>query len=517
MLKPSEPFAASELDRLIFDKLVPLDHYLRQVKAALDFERLRPVLTPCYDLSLGRPAIDPVLMVKFQFLQFHYNLSDRAVVAQAQVNVAYRFFLDLSLDSPLPDPSLFSVFRQRVGQTRYQEIFASLVEQAREMGLVKDRLRLKDATHVIANIAIPSTIGLVAQVRQHLLEAANPFVPEWVEEQNQRVSALRTATADLPDEQRLLHRVNHLRELVAFVKTLDERLQTSPATDATARARLQRALQLAEHLLADQDDPEKGDRLISGEDPDARFGYHHGYFPGYLLDISEDADSELLTGVHILPGNGDEGADATALIEEEEKRHGNDVEGLSIDGAGHRGELLREWQDKQGLDLDVTVPVPPLPQTQLYGPERFPLTDDGETVTCPAGQTGRKDGRNNKDTGTKFRFPLDVCNNCTQRGACIGEGCRKTGRSVIKNDYEPEYQAARTRAGTEAHAATRREHPRVERKLAEIVRWHGGRRARYRGLAKVAAQFLLTTVVVNVKRIVRLLGNAGPAPILQGA
>jgi N-acetyl-gamma-glutamyl-phosphate reductase len=43
------------------------------------------------------------------------------------------------------------------------------------MGLVRDRLRLKDATHIIANIAIPSTIRLVAETRDGVLEAAEPF------------------------------------------------------------------------------------------------------------------------------------------------------------------------------------------------------------------------------------------------------------------------------------------------------------------------------------------------------
>jgi IS5 family transposase len=45
----------------------------------------------------------------------------------------------------------------------------------------------------------------------------------------------------------------------------------------------------------------------------------------------------------------------------------------------------------------------------------------------------------------------------------------------------------------------------VERKLAEIVRYHGGRRARYRGRDRVNIQFLLTGIVVNIKRIIRLL------------
>lgn len=54
-------------------------------------------------------------MFKLEFLQHHYTLSDREVIAEAQVNVAFRYFLDLSVTSPLPVPSLLSQFRTRLG------------------------------------------------------------------------------------------------------------------------------------------------------------------------------------------------------------------------------------------------------------------------------------------------------------------------------------------------------------------------------------------------------------------
>lgn len=55
----------------------------------------------------------------------------------------------------------------------------------------------------------------------------------------------------------------------------------------------------------------------------------------------------------------------------------------------------------------------------------------------------------------------------------------------------------------------------VERKLAEMVRYHGGRRARYRGQARLKIQFLLVGLVVNIKRIVRLVTSSLNPPALQ--
>ena len=96
MLRDSYYTPPTLLDEQVFAALVPHDHYLRRVAAVLDFERYRAMLAPCYSATEGRPADDPVLMVKLTFLQFQYGLSDREVIAEAQVNVAYRFFLQLS-------------------------------------------------------------------------------------------------------------------------------------------------------------------------------------------------------------------------------------------------------------------------------------------------------------------------------------------------------------------------------------------------------------------------------------
>src|SRR5580693_9482514 len=119
-------------------------------------------------------------MLKLDLLSIHYRWSDRELMRQAQVNMAHRLFLNLGSESVLPHHTSMTYFRERVGSEALQKIFHGVLGQARELGLVKDRLRLKDATHIIANIAIPSTIRLVAEMRDQLLEAAQPFAPEEV-------------------------------------------------------------------------------------------------------------------------------------------------------------------------------------------------------------------------------------------------------------------------------------------------------------------------------------------------
>jgi hypothetical protein len=242
-----------------------------------------------------------------------------------QVNVAFRYFLDLSLESPLPVSSFLSQFRTRLGDQRFQQVFHESVRQAREKGLVKDRLRLKDATHVIADIAIPSTLRLLAQTRAQLLAAAESFAAPEVAAHQQQADEIRQTTADLKDEQHLLARVAHLREIVAWADDWAARLTPTTPTDRPPLTPEQQtafhdALQVAHKVLNDRE-PKAQDKLVSLVDQEARHGMHCGYFTGFQIDVSMDADAELICALDVLAGNGDEGSHAQALIEEEEAIH----------------------------------------------------------------------------------------------------------------------------------------------------------------------------------------------------
>jgi hypothetical protein len=272
--------------------------------------------------------------------------------------------------------------------------------------------------------------------------------------------------------------------------------------------RLRAASELAHKVLRDRDDPEAKDKLISVEDPEARTGWHHQWFDGYLLDVALDADSELITALDVLPANADEAADAGPLIEQEERAQGNDIEALSIDGVGFRGDLLEQWTDPAGLGLEVIVPPTEPAEAGGFPPEAFTLDAAGEELTCPAGETTRTRQRNTNGTGWKYRFAARHCDGCPLRRRCFTDPEKGRRRTVIKNDHEAAYRAAREKAKTPRYREVRRVHPRIERKLGELVRWHDARRARYRGKAKVWLQGLLTGWVVNIKRLLKLVGAA---------
>jgi transposase len=516
MLKDHYSPKLTSFDLLIFEKLVPQDHYLRQLKDVLDFSALRPLVADRYSADQGRGAIDPVFLLKLVLLQFHYGLSDERVIRQAQVDMAFRFFLDLSMEAALPEPSLLSQFRTRLGEELFTRIFDEVVRQARAKGLVKDRLRLKDATHLIANIAVPSTIRLVAKAREQLLKAAENFATEQVNEHRRKVEQIRLATSDLKDEARLLRRVEHLRELIAWALDWQERLKEgSPPVSPDVQEAFVDALSIARKVLNDRD-PEAADKIVSLTDTDARRGKHGKFYEGYQLDVSLDADSELICSMDVLSANMDDGANAQALIEHEEKVHGNDIESLSMDAAGYNGPVLKRLSDEvDGPQLTVYTPPKETPprHPQLYQPDDFKLNETGDELSCPQGETTRTRYRDELDHGWVYHFSAKQCKACPLRDRCLPQG-NKRPRKVSKNDFRVQYKAAQERAKTEEYNQVRKQHPTIERKLNELVRWHDGRRVRYRGRLRVRVQYLMLGLVVNCKRIVRLLS---PAQVAQPA
>ncbi len=464
-----------------------------------DFHEL---LAPYYSPDLGRPSELPVTMLKLEYLRYHHNLSDREVISRSRTDMAFRYFLQLPIEWKLPDPSSLCNFRGRLGRKGFHQVFDQVVGTAREHGVVKDRLRIKDATHVIGNIAVPTALALVAQTRDKLLAAAEPFAPLLVEGERVNLEMLRESTQSLKPAERLVSRVAQLREMLVWADDL-----TPPENGETNRAWQKFLAQrdLAHKILDDREHPQAGDRTVSTTDPDVRCGKHGQWYDGYLVDIMIDPDSEIITQVNVLPANGDEAADAIELILREEAAHGNDVQAMSIDGAGFNGPVLRELEDPDGLNIDTFVPVPKQRETELFTPQDFEEDTERGVVTCPAGQTSKSHYHDNQQQTTKYRFDAAVCGACPLMARCMKQPPDRHGRTVCKTDYQAEHARARKKTTTPQYDAVRREHPKVERKLGEIMNCHGGRRARYRGQPKVLIQELMACTATNVKRLVRLL------------
>jgi transposase len=124
------------------------DHPVREIAAVLDLSWVHSELAPYYS-RLGRPSIDPVLMIRMLIVGYVFAIrSERALCRDVRVNLAYRWFCGLSIEDKIPDHSAFS--RARNERFRNSEIFRSVFERVSDTVFCLARLFFRpkcDAGH----------------------------------------------------------------------------------------------------------------------------------------------------------------------------------------------------------------------------------------------------------------------------------------------------------------------------------------------------------------------------------
>jgi len=119
------------------DKIVPADHMVRRIDAVLDTSWVHRELAPYYS-SLGRPSIDPELMIRMLIVGYVFTIrSEREICRDVQVNLAYRWFCGLGLEDSIPDHSVFS--RARSERFRDSDILRTLFEPVLVKTALSDR------------------------------------------------------------------------------------------------------------------------------------------------------------------------------------------------------------------------------------------------------------------------------------------------------------------------------------------------------------------------------------------
>ena len=92
-------------------ELIPADHLLRQLAAAVDLSFVSETVSDCYCPDNGRPSWDSLVLFRVVFLQFLYDLSDREIEEQVNFHLVCKWFAGLQLEETAPDYSTLSRFR----------------------------------------------------------------------------------------------------------------------------------------------------------------------------------------------------------------------------------------------------------------------------------------------------------------------------------------------------------------------------------------------------------------------
>jgi len=499
MLKPKSP-QGSFYGSYLYDRIVPIDHLLQKINQVVDFSFARHILNDRYNPKIGRPAEDPEFMLRLCLLQYIYGDSDRAVVENARLNLAYKYFLGLAVDAEVPDYTTVSYFRaQRLGEEKFRAVLEQIVRQCIDKGLVKGKRQIIDSTPVIANITLSSLTGLVRKCRENVLKTISKQDTGIAERLGLKELQDAGSVKFASPEEGLQKEVETAGQLLDSVTAELREKRVSPTEE------LQKDLELLGKAVADREERAK-DKLLSPVDPDARMGKKtQKLWPGYKAHLIMEEETGIITGVETTPANATDGSQLKPMLEEQEEVHSLKPQELTADKAYDWGENL-ELLDNNKTIANISLSK----QVNRNGAGYFTVDDflyDPENIKlmCPAGHISTScysEILYNNKPGYAFQFKPSLCNTCPLKAKCVKN---KQGRRVYISYYEPYFRLARERLATEEGKQAYRNRYKIEQKVADLTRYCGLRRCRYRGLDRASIHTLLATTVCNIKRMVKLL------------
>jgi IS5 family transposase len=457
----------------------------------------------------GREATDPALLLKVCFLESKYRLSDREVMSRAQTDLAFRVFLHLRLEDTVPHPTMLTVFRKRLGEEGFREVFNHSVRLGMERKLVNGKLLLSDSYGVVADVAVPKLRRLLMRIVRSQLQ--------WLVTQGADVTLLLEEEATLLEDtswwQGKALREKDALEWILLTRCVGEALEAAEVSPAAWPERDRRRTLVEKVLERDPQVRTKGrrDSLVSEVDPDARWSMREGgkkAFVGYKEQIAMDHESQIIVAVQTTPANVDDKGMLEPLVEQAEANMGGPPDAVGADSGYSSGENRERLQDKGIADF-VAVPTAKGHKQGRFSAEDFTpkwgLDGSPVEVRCPAGQLTTKGRWKPDDKGWTFYFRKGQCKGCSLREQCTQSS---KGRTVFISDYFEIHRQARERSQTEEFQVAQIQRLGIERVFAEQQR-QSGKRARFRGLPRVSIQVLMSCFTVNVARITKAV-SASP-------
>ena len=422
---------------------VPKDHPVREIMRVLDLSWVHGELASHYSHT-GRPSIDPELMLRMLILGYVFAIrSERQLVREVQVNLAYRWFCGLGIEDRVPDHSAFS--RARNERFRDSNILRSLFERI--------------VSHCIEARLVG---GEGFAVDASLIEAdANKCRSisgrDWNKDRNRETAS---------------------RAVREYLDTLDD-TAFGAASDVTPK-------------FVSRSDPAA---QWTGAMKDKAF---FAYADNYLIDTQNGIimDVEATRAIR----QAEVGASRT-MLERTEQRFGMRPKWLAGDTAYGSAENLG-WLVNQ---KDIAPHVPVIDKSKrddgTFSREDFRYDEERDCYMCPAGRDLPTSGYVHKDDCYRYMASITDCRNCPLKPKCCPN---MQHRRITRSIHEAARDVAREIAQTEAFEETRRHRKKVEMAFAHLKRILRMGRLRLRGPTGAQDEFTLAAIAHNLRKLARL-------------
>ena len=467
--------ARGKMERGVFEivdteSLVPANHLLRKIDAAVNFNEIYDMVEPLYCTDNGRPSVDPVVLFKMVIIQHLYGLTSlRRTAEEVSLNVAYRWFLGYRLQEETPHFSTVSYnFRHRFTSETVDQIFSWILMQMVDAGYVAPGVVFVDGTHIKATANTKKAIKLEDPV------AAKHYAQELMDEVN----------AD---------RVAHGK------KPFEDDKDDDDATEPPASPKKKRDNTSKKKLKKRKKEAKKKTVTVSTTDPDC------GLF------VKGDHKKQMAYEAHTV-------CDVHGVVLEVEVTPGNVHDSVPFDDVYDR--IVEKFPDVRTFVADSAYKTPHIckkvfddgrvlstaykrPQTMKGGHEWWKYVYDEyyDCIICPEYRVLNY-STTNRDGYREYKSDPKVCANCPTRHLCThSKDCVKTVTRHIWADYVELAEDARHTPIYQRAYKARKET--IERVFADAKEKHGMRYTRYTGLAQVRNWVKLKFAAMNLKKFAK--------------
>jgi len=187
---PNDPLFSFNVQ---LESLVRKDHPLRKIKELVDFDFICKEVEKTYGRN-GNVSVPPPAILKLIL----YNVrSERELMATLPERLDWLWFLDLTIESPVPDHSVLSKARKRWGDAAFKHFFERIVLQCVEAGLVDGTKIFMDSSLIDADASNNSVVD-THSLKKHLNERYRELKKRLEDAELGDTAEAESAKADAP-------------------------------------------------------------------------------------------------------------------------------------------------------------------------------------------------------------------------------------------------------------------------------------------------------------------------------
>jgi transposase len=514
--------ASTDLPKAVRERAAFFMFFAETVFAQL--AEYRPKLVPAYRPLLGRPALEPVRLLAVLVLQFVERLPDRQAMEAMQYDLRWRLALHLQPDENACDPTLLTVFRNRLlheGQERLalEAVLALLVAKGWVPKRAKQRL---DSTHVCGLLARMNRLDCARETIRLALEAVEAggvlpaaWTAQWARYVESKVDARSTVET-------LEGKVREAGDDMQLILTWAD--QQGEAWKQAEAIKLLRRVFAENYELDEQGQRRRIKTRLPGavqnpHEPEAQWSSKDTIkkkeWVGYKTQVAETVQETIcqpgeptrnfITAIITQNAIASDRPGMTEVLAEQASLGLAAPTTLYVDGAYVHTQSLKLAHD-EGRALLGPAPASP-DRGKTFTVEAFDIDITNRTTLCPAGQRSTNCSRLEEAKTGKISYRYEwsdgICAVCPKRAECVG--ATQTHRTVTVGEHHHFLQDRRREMQTEDFKKEMHRRNGIEGSQSELVRGYGLRHARYRGLAKVRLQNYLIGAACNLRRLSRRL------------